>query len=206
MDSYVASNGSCFFVGTWNICKNHLFEVGLTPNSDNKALWKLTTVDSFYFIMCEDPAWMQLQWNSIELVEGLVTCDFYTTPEGPTWFWKCLGTAYGDYVWAFTISWSWLLARVWSGPKTPTKTQQRTDMSYKPMDWNKFAWLYEPVLEKRTNNRWLNTDNLHSSSPPSLENIAQIFQARISGRTSSSFSPLSIRCTSTFSLRNHRKT
>ena len=157
MDSYVASNGSCFFVGTWNICKNHLFEVGLTPNSDNKALWKLTTVDSFYFIMCEDPAWMQLQWNSIELVEGLVTCDFYTTPEGPTWFWKCLGTAYGDYVWAFTISWSWLLARVWSGPKTPTKTQQRTDMSYKPMDWNKFAWLYEPVLEKRTNNRWLNT-------------------------------------------------
>ena len=31
MDSYMASNGSCFMV-TWTIFKNHLLEVGLTQN------------------------------------------------------------------------------------------------------------------------------------------------------------------------------
>ena len=33
-----------------------------------------------------------------------------------TWFWKCLGTAFGHFFWALTISWSRLLACVWSGP------------------------------------------------------------------------------------------
>ena len=34
---------------------NHLLEVGLTQNWETMALRTLTTVDSFYFIMCEDP-------------------------------------------------------------------------------------------------------------------------------------------------------
>ena len=53
MDSYVASNGSCFMV-TWIIFKNHLLEVGLTQNWEIMALRMLPTVDLFYFIMYED--------------------------------------------------------------------------------------------------------------------------------------------------------
>jgi hypothetical protein len=54
MDSYMASNGSCFMV-TWTIFKNHLLEVGLTQNRETTALQTLTAVGLFYFIMCEDP-------------------------------------------------------------------------------------------------------------------------------------------------------
>ena len=54
MDSYMASNGSCFVV-TWIIFKNHPLKVGLTQNHETMALRMLTTVDLFYFIMCEDP-------------------------------------------------------------------------------------------------------------------------------------------------------
>ena len=54
MDSYMASNGSCVMV-TWTIFKNHLLEVGLTQNQETIAFRTLTTVDLFYFIMCEGP-------------------------------------------------------------------------------------------------------------------------------------------------------
>ena len=53
MDSYMASNGSCFTI-TWTIVKNHMLEVGLTRNRETMELWTLTTIDLFYFIMCED--------------------------------------------------------------------------------------------------------------------------------------------------------
>ena len=53
VDSYMASNGSCFMV-TWTIIKNHLLEVGLTQNRETMVLRTLTTVGLFYFIMCED--------------------------------------------------------------------------------------------------------------------------------------------------------
>ena len=55
MDSYMASNGLCFIV-TWDYFQNHLLEVDLTQNTETMALKNLITVDSFYFIMCEDPA------------------------------------------------------------------------------------------------------------------------------------------------------
>jgi hypothetical protein len=54
MDSYMASNGSCFMV-TWTIFKNHLLEVDLTQTQETMALRTLTIVDLFYFIMREDP-------------------------------------------------------------------------------------------------------------------------------------------------------
>ena len=54
MDSYMATNGSCFMV-TWIIFKNYLLEEGLTQNRKTKTLQTLTTVDLFYFIMCENP-------------------------------------------------------------------------------------------------------------------------------------------------------
>ena len=39
---------------TWTVLKNHLLEVGLTQNRLIMALQTFTTVDLFYFIMCED--------------------------------------------------------------------------------------------------------------------------------------------------------
>jgi hypothetical protein len=54
MDSYMASNGSYFMV-TWSLVKTHLLEVGLTQNRETMALRTLTTIDLFYFMMCEDP-------------------------------------------------------------------------------------------------------------------------------------------------------
>ena len=65
MESYMTSNGSCFMV-TWIIFKNHLLEVGLTQNTMTKALWTLTTVDLFYFIMCETRM-NEIHWYSIWL-------------------------------------------------------------------------------------------------------------------------------------------
>ena len=40
---------------TWIILNNHFLEVGLTQNRETMAPRMLTTVDLFYFIMCEDP-------------------------------------------------------------------------------------------------------------------------------------------------------
>ena len=54
MDSYMTLNGSCFMV-TWIIFKNHLLEVGLAQDRKTMALGTLTTIDLFYFIMCENP-------------------------------------------------------------------------------------------------------------------------------------------------------
>ena len=46
MDFYMASNGSCFVI---------IMEVDLTQNRETMAFQTLTTVDLFYFTMCEDP-------------------------------------------------------------------------------------------------------------------------------------------------------
>jgi hypothetical protein len=54
MNSYMASNGSCFMV-PWIILKNHLLEVGLTQIRETMAFRTSTTVGLLYFIMCEDP-------------------------------------------------------------------------------------------------------------------------------------------------------
>ena len=52
MDSYMASNGSCFMV-TWIIFKNHLLEVGLTQNRDHDSP-NTRNHCFFYFIICEN--------------------------------------------------------------------------------------------------------------------------------------------------------
>ena len=43
-----------FFAVTWTIFQNQLLEVGLTQNRETMALWTLTAVGLFNFIMCED--------------------------------------------------------------------------------------------------------------------------------------------------------
>jgi hypothetical protein len=62
--SYMALIGSCFTV-TWTIFKNRLLEVGLTQNRETMALETLTTVGLLYFIMVEDPTWIEICWSSI---------------------------------------------------------------------------------------------------------------------------------------------
>jgi hypothetical protein len=52
---YMASNGSHFMV-PWTTFKNHLLEVGLAQNRETMVLQTITTVNLFYFIMCEDRA------------------------------------------------------------------------------------------------------------------------------------------------------
>ena len=58
MYSCMVSNLSCF-MATWIIFKNHLLEVGLTQNRE--------TIDLLYLIMCEDPARIEINRNSIRL-------------------------------------------------------------------------------------------------------------------------------------------
>jgi hypothetical protein len=70
MDSYMASNDSCFVV-TWIIFQNHLLEVGLIQNKETMALRNLTIVDLLYSAMCEDPKYIE-----IHMVEGHVTYEF----------------------------------------------------------------------------------------------------------------------------------
>jgi hypothetical protein len=80
MDSYTTSTGSCFMM-TSTIFKNYLLEVDLTQNQETMALQTLTTIDLFYFIMCEDPH----EWKFIDLAFGWGPGHtwFHTTLEGP---------------------------------------------------------------------------------------------------------------------------
>ena len=119
MDSYMAPNGSWFMV-TWSIFQNRLLKVGLTQNrEDDGTLWTLTTMDLVGFIMCEDPH----EWKLIEIAfgEGFGHIWLHTTLEGP---WPhqmilevCSDGLWDTFFWALTMSWSRLLAHVWSGPK-----------------------------------------------------------------------------------------
>ena len=118
MDSYVALNGSCFMV-TWTNFKNHLSEVGLTQNRDTMVLWNARNRRFILFYHVLGPAWIKIHWNSIWLraqsrmtshyIWGFVT----TLYDCGGVLWRPLDT----FFWALTISWSQLLARVWSGPE-----------------------------------------------------------------------------------------
>ena len=44
---------------SWTILRNFLLEIGLTQNWESIALQNFTTVDLLYYIMCEDPAWIE---------------------------------------------------------------------------------------------------------------------------------------------------
>jgi hypothetical protein len=61
----MALNSSCFMV-TSTLFKNHFEKVDLTQNWETMALRTLTTVDLFYFIMCEDPH----EYKFIEIAFG----------------------------------------------------------------------------------------------------------------------------------------
>ena len=103
MDPYKASNGSCSMV-TWIIKKkNHLLEVGLTQNRETMALWNPTTIDLFYFIMCKDPTWIQIHWNSIWLRARLHMTSNYTW--GPMTTLRDFGNVLGQPLDGSCVKW-----------------------------------------------------------------------------------------------------
>jgi hypothetical protein len=115
---YMASNGSCFMI-TWIIFKNRLLEVGQTQNRETMALQTLTTVDLFYLYHVWGPAWIGTHWVSIWLrAQSHMTFSHYIWGFVTTLhdFGGVLGWPLDTFLWALNISWSWRLARVWSGP------------------------------------------------------------------------------------------
>ena len=112
MDSYVASNGSCFMV-TWTRFKNHLLEVGLTRNRETMALQMLIIVGLFYFIMW-GPTSIGIHWYSIWLRARSHMTSHYIWGFATTLcdFGGILGWPWTLSFWAATISWSRLLVCV----------------------------------------------------------------------------------------------
>ena len=65
------------------------------------------------------PAWMEIHWTSIWLRARSHMTSHYTWGSVTTLhdFGSVLGRHLDTFFWALTISWSRLLAHVWSGPK-----------------------------------------------------------------------------------------
>ena len=85
--------------------KNHVLEVDPTQNRETMALRMLTTVDLVCFIMCEDPAWISIHWNSICLRVRSHMTSHYTWGSVTTLydFRGVLGHRLDTFFWALTI-------------------------------------------------------------------------------------------------------
>ena len=89
MDSYVASNGSCFMV-TCVIFKKP--PLGGRPNTKPGECGTLNTHNRWFILLCHvwGPTWIKIHWNSI-LVKDPVTYDFtlyLSVHDHTTWFWR----------------------------------------------------------------------------------------------------------------------
>jgi hypothetical protein len=127
MDSYMASNRSCFMV-TWTISKNHLWEVGLTQNRETMALQTLTTVKLFDFYHVWGPAWLEIYWNSIWLRVQSHMTSHYTWGSMTTIhdFEGVLGQPLDTFFWALKNSGhdSWFVCEVALRSKAKTYSQK----------------------------------------------------------------------------------
>ena len=88
-----------------------------TPNAHNR--WFIL----FYHVW--GPAWIEIHWNSIWLRARSHTTSHYTWGSVTTLhdFGGVVGRPLDTFFWALTISWSRLLAWVWSGPKLLTRSR-----------------------------------------------------------------------------------
>ena len=121
------SNELCFMVA-WSIFKamaplggrpNTQLGDHVTPNAHSR--WFVL----FYHVW--GPAWIKIHWNSIWLrVRSHMTSRCYTWGFGTTLhdFGGVFGRPLDTLFWTLTISWSWLLAHMWSGPKLSFVTHQ----------------------------------------------------------------------------------
>jgi hypothetical protein len=116
MDSYMAADGSCFMV-TWIIFKNQLLEVGLIQNHETMALRMHNRWCILFYHVWEPPC-IEIHWHNIWLRAQSHTTSHYTWGSMTTLheFGGVLVCLWTLFFWALTISWSRLLARVWSGP------------------------------------------------------------------------------------------
>ena len=80
-------------------------------------LWTLTIVGLFYHVW--KPAWIESHWHSIWLRARSHMTSHYTWGSMTTLhdFGGVLGRLVDTFFWALTISWSQLLAHMWSGPQ-----------------------------------------------------------------------------------------
>ena len=99
MDSYMASNGSCFMF-TWTIFKN--LPLGGRPNTKSTD-HGTPNVHNRRFILLLSLMKTHMKRNSLKyhLVEGPVTCDFTLhlgVHDHTTFFLRCVGTAFGHFL------------------------------------------------------------------------------------------------------------
>jgi hypothetical protein len=99
MDSYMASNGSCFMV-TWTSFKNHLLEG--RPNTKPRDHGTLN-LHNRWFIIVYHMRGPRMNRNSLKwhLVDGPAAYDLtlhLRIRDHTTWFWRYLGTAFGDFL------------------------------------------------------------------------------------------------------------
>ena len=87
-----------------------------TPNAHNR--WFIL----FYHVW--GPAWIEIHWNSIWLRARSHMTSHYIWGSVTTLHnvGGVLGWHLDTFFWALTISWSHVLAHVWSGPYTPSKS------------------------------------------------------------------------------------
>jgi hypothetical protein len=116
MNSYMASNGSCFMV-TWTMFKNHLLKVGLNTRVGDHGTLNAHNHRFILFYHAWGPVCIETHWNNTWLRAQSHMTPHYT--------WGCVTTMHNfegvlgwplDILfWALTLSWSWLVVCVWSG-------------------------------------------------------------------------------------------
>ena len=117
MDSYMASTGSCFVI-TWTIFENHLLEVGLPQHRERPWHSERSQPLIYYALSCVRTRMNRNSSNSILVRARSHVTSHYTWESVSTLhdFGGVSGRPLDTFFWALTISWSRLLARVWSGP------------------------------------------------------------------------------------------
>ena len=124
MDSYMASNGSCFMV-SWTTFKKPL--LGGKPHTKPGDHGIPNTHDCWFILFYHvwGPAWIDIHWNIIQPRARSHMTSHYTWGSVTTLhdFWGILGRPLDILFWAPTFTWSRLLARAWSGPRLPTELQ-----------------------------------------------------------------------------------
>jgi hypothetical protein len=121
MDSYLCGIERIVFHGHLDYFQRS--PLGGRPNTKPPGDHITANADKRWFILFYHvwgPAWIEIHWNSIWLRARSQMTSHYTWGSVTTLhdFEGGLGTALDTLFWALTISWSRLLACVWSGPSS----------------------------------------------------------------------------------------